>query len=417
MPIIPTAPETVSQCRLLQSLAKKSIPADGAMEKAALFIEAATPLVDMIISSPFREYTLHNRDHCKKILHLAGAILPDSTVDALSPLEHLIFVYSAYLHDMGMSLTAKERERILASDDFQDSLQASQEISDALPRARKRLESAVDENRLLIESEVYQLQEAALARFLRPRHALPNRYRELIAALKRHSNRPDLFEYRGVSFEEILIDICASHNLDAGVLAEVHGLHDERFPQRMAIGGAYLNAQFCAALLRLTDILDFDRERTPRILFDSLGIPIRSLPGAEVSLREWQKHMAVHTLEINPDEIVVSAETHHPVIEKTIRDFCVLMEREIRDTVTVLKQNRLAEQYSLELPVNVRAHIRSVGYVYKDMSLTLNQPRIMNLLMGERLYPEPAVALRELLQNSIDACSVRQHFDGLRTSS
>jgi molecular chaperone HtpG len=184
----------------------------------------------------------------------------------------------------------------------------------------------------------------------------------------------------------------------------------------MAIGGAYLNAQFCAAVLRLTDILDFDRERTPRILFESLGITIRSLPGAEVSLREWQKHMAVHSLEVNADEIVVSAETHHPVIEKAIRDFCVIIEREVRDTQTILRQNSVpvASQYVVDLPGNVRAQIRPVGYVYKDMSLSLNQSRIMALLMGERLYSEPAVALRELLQNSIDACSVRRHLENDR---
>lgn len=193
----------------------------------------------------------------------------------------------------------------------------------------------------------------------------------------------------------------------------MRGAHEERFPRRMAIGGAYVNAQFCAALLRLTDILDFDRERTPRILFESLGIPIRSLPGAEVSLREWQKHMAVHTLEVNADEIVVSAETHHPVIEKAIRDFCLVIEREIRDTLTILRQNNQAviAQYVVDLPGNVRPQLRPVGYVYKEMSLSLNQSRIIALLMGERLYREPAVALRELLQNSIDACSVCQQME------
>ena len=212
----------------------------------------------------------------------------------------------------------------------------------------------------------------------------------------------------------MLVNICVSHNLDAGVLAEVRGPHEERLPRRAAIGGAYLNAQFCAALLRLADILDFDRERIPRILLTAWGFPIRSVPGAEVSLLEWQKHMAVHTLEINSDEVVISAETHHPVIEKAIREFCSAIEREIRDTLAILRQNSVSVtgQYVIDLPGNVRPRIRSAGYVYKDISLSLNQSRVMTLLMGERLYPEPAAALRELLQNSIDACSVRQQMEG-----
>src|SRR5690348_12074689 len=88
MPIIPAAPESVSQCRMVAVLNQKSVPADGAADKVARFIEVASPLVDMIVSGPFREYTLHNRDHCKKLLHLAGAIIPDETMQSLSPLEH-----------------------------------------------------------------------------------------------------------------------------------------------------------------------------------------------------------------------------------------------------------------------------------------------------------------------------------------
>ena len=117
--------------------------------------------------------------------------------------------------------------------------------------------------------------------------------------------------------------------------------------------------------------MDFDRERTPLVLFESLGIQSRSLPGAEVTLLEWQKHMAVHTLEINQDEIVVSADSKHPVIEKTIREFSLLIEREIRDTLAVLKRNPLeiTKLFQIDLPISVRPHIRSLGYLYKDMSL------------------------------------------------
>jgi molecular chaperone HtpG len=123
--------------------------------------------------------------------------------------------------------------------------------------------------------------------------------------------------------------------------------------------------------------------------------------------------MAVHTLEINKDEIVISADSQHPVIEKTIREFSQIIEREIRDTLAVLKRNPLeiSERYQLDLPISVRPHIRSVGYIYKDMSLSLNQSRIMTLLMGERLYASPAAAVRELIQNSIDACEARRRLE------
>jgi molecular chaperone HtpG len=42
------------------------------------------------------------------------------------------------------------------------------------------------------------------------------------------------------------------------------------------------------------------------------------------------------------------------------------------------------------------------------MSLGMNQVAIMTLLMGEHLYSRKGVALREVIQNAVDACVVRQ---------
>jgi signal transduction histidine kinase len=411
------------ECLIYRQLKKKSSPGDGAIEKLDILVEQATPLLDSIISGPFKHFTLHNRDHAKKLLHLCEYVIDASTRESLSALEILVIAYSAYLHDLGMSITSpEERARILESQDFQDVLSEWPELSEAFQRSRKRLQeivelgdspespklgaAAVEAERLRIEGELFQLQEAAFVTYLRPRHATEQRYRELISLLKKASGRNDLFEFRGVSFEQHLINICASHNLDAGVLAEVRASNDERFPRQLVLSSQRLNSQFCAAVLRITDVLDFDRERTPRVLFESLGISSRALPGAEVSLEEWQKHMAVHSLDIRKDEIVIAAESKHPAIEKSIREFCQLIEREVRDTSTVLAHNtgEIAGIYKLQLPVVVRPQVTSVGYIYKEMSLVMNQVAIMSLLMGEHLYSQKGVALRELIQNSVDAC-------------
>jgi molecular chaperone HtpG len=414
MPIIAGAPSDLKKCRLYEVLLKKSTPEDGAAERLEVFLQSAIPIVDLTIAGPFKEYTLHNRDHSKKLVHLVGQMIPPHTMDNLSALECLLVIYSAFLHDMGLSITSIERERILASDKFSDSLQQWPEISDALARARGKLEFATEEGKFQLETEIYQLQEAALSAYLRPLHASAERYHDLIKRLRAASGRADLFDIRGVSFEEPLIDICCSHNLDAGSLAEVRGLYEERYPRDLTLGGEKANIQFCAALLRLADVLDFDRERTPRILFESLGISSRIVPGAEVTIQEWQKHMSVHSLAIDREEIVVSADSHHPVIEKGVKDFCGIIEREIRDTLAVLRRNpsEITAAYLIELPISVRARVRSFGYEFKDMSLEINQAAISSLLMGERLYSHPAVALRELIQNSIDACGARLKLEG-----
>jgi signal transduction histidine kinase len=341
---------------------------------------------------------------------LAEHLVADQTLEQLSVVELAVLIMSSYLHDLGMCLTASERKRLLLSPEFSDHLRGWPQLEQEIRTTRAKLRQAGAGEALVLETRLFQLQEAALASFLRRRHAAPDRYAQLTQVLKETAGRADLFQTAGVSFEAELIDICGSHNLDAAVLLQARSAYDDRFPRDLAIGGFRLNTQFCAAVLRLADILDFDRERTPRVLFESIGVADSTLPNASVSLREWNKHMAVHAITIGENEIVVSADSTHPAIERSVRDFCAIIEREVRDTASVLKRNAppIVEVYRVDLPISVRAQIRSIGYTYRDLAFRLDESSISRLLMGDALYSNKTVALRELIQNAIDACRVKQ---------
>ena len=45
-----------------------------------------------------------------------------------------------------------------------------------------------------------------------------------------------------------------------------------------------------------------------------------------------------------------------------------------------------------------------------DLALRLNETAVMTLLMGTSLYPTRYAAIRELIQNSVDACLVRSYL-------
>ncbi|MES2373376.1 MAG: ATP-binding protein [Bacteroidota bacterium] len=413
--IIASPPENYQETKIYKLLATKSTPADELLNKVTSFINTVKPLQELIIAGPFRDYTLHNPNHSKKLLHLAGYIIPESTQADLSALDLAIMIMSFYLHDLGMVLTQTERERITSSDDFQDFLQVRPEFGNKLKRLREKVDAGemMEKERLLIETSIFQLIEAALAEYLRPLHATKSRYQQLISLINASSTKNDLFNISGVSFENELVDVCISHNLNSSVLIETTGIHQERFPREHIINGLAVNLQYCAAILRLVDILDFDRERTPRSLFNALGIQNKLLPGFEISLKEWDKHLSIHTISINGDEIVISGDSHHPTIEHAIREFCKIIESEIKETQTILKQNKseILERFQLNLPFIVRAQIRSIDYVYKDYSIKLNESAIVNLLMGENLYVNTFAAVRELIQNSIDACNLRRKLE------
>lgn len=407
---IPPPPVDVRECRVYRELRTVSQPSDGLVERVEAFLVTVTPLLELVIAGPFQHYTLHNPGHAKKLLHLTDQILPEESLGKLSALELAVLVMSAHLHDLGMVLTSTERFRVLASEEFAEHLRSWPELFQQLQAARAKHATARPTDQLFLEAHIYQLQDAALASFLRPRHAQRDRYANLIEHLKESSGRADLFQVSGVSFENELIDICVSHNLDPGVLLESRGPYEDRFPRAVALAGHVLNSQFCAAVLRLTDILDLDRERTPRVLFESIGIAESVLPGSDVSLREWSRHLALHSMTVSDDELVISADSHHPAIERAILDFAAAIEREIRDTLSVLRKNpqSIVDRYRIELPISVRARVRSIGYTYREFAFRLDQTSISTLLMGESLYGTPYVAFRELVQNAVDACRVRQ---------
>lgn len=50
-------------------------------------------------------------------------------------------------------------------------------------------------------------------------------------------------------------------------------------------------------------------------------------------------------------------------------------------------------------------------YLYQKAQFNLSKSQVIDLLMGTKLYGDPEVALRELLQNSIDACLLRSAME------
>lgn len=411
--IIPRPPETIHETAIFRRLLRQT-DVDGLYSKVNRFLDAATPLVDNIIGGPFKHYTLHNRDHAKKLVHLAEYIIDLSTLNELTRFECMLIIYASYLHDMGLSIPEAELRSILRSEAFAVHIAEDRNLANSIEAKRAQLAASLNSEKPDLERDIADLHSVALTGFLRPLHATRDRYEKLIDQIRGSLPGDDPFSIRGVSFEEELIDICVSHNLDATALAQMRSAHEERFSRKLVISDHYANTQFVAAVLRLTDILDCDFERTPRILFNSLGIRDNNLPGAEVSLREWEKHLAVQQLELRSDELVITATSQHPTVEATVKTFASQIEQEVRQTLAIIRRNprEVTDRYQLRLPTTVRCEIRARGYVYMDLSIRLDESAVTGLLMGTRLYPSRYACVRELIQNGLDACSVRGHLGG-----
>ncbi len=381
--------------------------------KIDILVREISPILATIGRGTFEDYTLHDSIHSRKLLHIAGYIIPNSVLESLSLLELTVIIMSCYVHDLGMVVIQQNKTTILKSQEFQTFLETNPEYIERIKDCEGKMSEVSQENRMPFLDVLGQIQDAAITKYVRPMHASIKRYKELFDTLHLLRNYPDLFSIEGTSFEEELLLICSSHNEPTSFLRKEDVNGSKVFDTECYVCNQKLNMQFCAAVLRLADILDFDRERTPSTLFRAIGIENKALPGFKISLREWNKQMATHTIRITDDNIIVNANCTNPSIEHSIRELCSYISQEISDTQNVLKNNRqeICESYSLDLPIFVKPVIRSVGYTYKDYSLKLNEKAVINILMGERLYAKSYVAARELVQNAIDACNVRVGVD------
>ena len=412
---ITATPDDYKQTKLYQQLQKESIKnGDGLVANVDKFITVIQPILNTIGRDAFSDYTLHNPLHSRKLLHLSGFIIPDDVVGSLSSLELTVLIMSFYLHDLGMVSLYDDKAAILASDEFQTFLYSHDNFSSRITSIREEIEKADDANKPLLENVLSQLNNAALTDYLRPKHADIDRYESALAKVLDGDDKEKLFQIDGVSFKKELLQICHSHMDSSYTLSAVDSTTGKMvFDLENYICRQTFNMQYCAAILRIADIMDFDMERTPESLYRAIGIADKQLPGFKISLKEWTKQMAVHTITITDNEIMVKGNCNSPSIENAIREMCAIIEREIRDTMSVVRSAKadIAARYHIDLPQNVRVDIRSNGYTYKDYSIQLNDSAIRNLLMGNNLYSRNYVAARELIQNAVDACQVRKRFE------
>lgn len=258
-----------------------------------------------------------------------------------------------------------------------------------------------------------QAEEALLALDTRERHAFRERYHEIIGQIRDFHDRdrtriPDIdkcFSFDGDSFRDKLIEVCVSHNEDPDVLVDRQHSDRSRFPRDYPVGMANMDTLMVAAALRLADILDFDRERTPPTLFHYL-VPSSLSHGVDISALEWSKHLSISNWEIEPTAVVFRGRCNNHIVHHAIVQFCGTIQEEIASTRAVFNVGEL-HGWPFILPELVKAEIHEDGYHYVPYQFELDDARVYELLMGRAIYDNPLVPIRELIQNAVDACSYR----------
>ena len=338
----------------------------------------------------FRTYTDHSMRHCEQMFAILGWLVPAEVQRNLTDPECALLVLAVYLHDLGMLTTQKEFDSRASDPSYahfeqlylQDFDPASQQSADHLTAQHFIFEEYIRHTHAdRISAWITDVALAGAAQG-----------QEMLGLL--HSTPEAFRHYLGV--------ICRSHHRN--------DLHDRNnYPPDLHLGNRpedVANVQFLSICLRLADILHMSSDRTPPLEFRLVS------PRNPVSAREWAMQLQVSGIglsQADSSEIKVDAVCDDHRMYFYLRDFVALADAELQRCRSWLDSMppAVVARYHLDARRVSREGLRAEGFVAERFELQLDQRRVIELLMGHNLYGDAKVAIRELVQNSIDAVRVR----------
>lgn len=354
------------------------------------------------VNGTFVTYTKHDISHVNKMLEMLDWIIPPVTKKNMTTVDWLMIVLSIYFHDFGMIVTSEEYNRRNENQLFQEfliKLNMDSESKDYLDRTEKMSPD---------EKEKFFYQE-----FVRSQHAI--RIREWItSSVSRYwgdSIKPltdeigDSLKKLPIRFKQNLADICESHHKDNLDDIKIYPLCQRYGDNKDELA----NVQYSALILRTADLLHITKDRTPSVMYKIIHF------SDPKSVDEWNKQSGTFSVhmksreynETDPDSHIIKVSADF----KEERPFFSLTEYVTYANDQIIQSKRWADN-SQKNPdgknyifpwQGVIGDIRVEGNAPHQMSFKLDRGRLLNLLVGHTIYNDPKVAIRELLQNSIDA--------------
>jgi len=411
------------------------------------------------ITRQMSNYDIHDEKHSSKVLENIENLLGDKA-NSLSCYELILIYSSCFLHDAAMALPKWEYNMLKAAEgcnecydnkieypirnDFKPAQSLSslksfidkkkKKIYGDFTTASKFVFSPKNEEDLQIDIakrvNAYEIFRNEFADKLEEKknnlHEYLN-YSDLIRSefiRKTHHSR--IVDYINNLKQELKTAIGDAAAVDVlNDLSQVCRAHGEtiKFIEKLnlesnvdQIGKA--NLRFVAIVLRLGDIIHFSSDRAPLSLFSEKMITDSD------SLAHWRAKFNDTRYELiisqtGKKTIKFHAYCSDPQIYYFLHEYLDCVDAEIGnyfsflynlDFLKVTKDN-----YDLQLNDEVdRTTVSADPEVFTPdhtAKFTMDQSKILSLLMGAQLYKDEFLCLRELYQNSLDACKCMQAQD------
>lgn len=367
----------------------------------------------------FQNYSRHDSSHSMAILNAVERFLGTDRIERMSIGDLWLLLNAAYGHDIGMAVKYDE---IL--DLWQNNSEFYEYIIDMakLPEyhLQEEAEYFLQIHNLLtgkeqmdgITDRKYQVVEWTRAwpvRIRRSMMVLTNEYFR-----KNHVNRSKKFFENFIDASGVKV---AERRLYKALERVIYS-HGESFSyvlkdleyEEDGFGKDNIHPKFIAAMLRLGDLLDMDNGRFDAMAMEHFG----ELP--YVSKEHLKKHLALSHLRITDRQIEATERTE----EGDVSDVCLNWFRMIDEEVKNITNswNRIVplemggctfRECKLEVYLNGELCNQKYQKEYK-----IDKKKFMDMLIGDKLYNDALVFIREYVQNAMDASKVMISRNGDR---
>jgi hypothetical protein len=353
------------------------------------------------VSVYFPHYSRHDESHSRQILVHIERLLGAENISKLTATDTWLLLEAAYLHDIGMIISDEHLKNDY--DEIKKYVEKTKHLENgdtlivmnALLASKEKTASSVFASVDISPFHAVKLLREIIADFYRTKH--PERANSIILEpldIGLNSPRNELLPRR---FFGLLGKICAYHGASFEKLMELP-------KQQVGIGIDDCHPRFIACLLRLGDLLDLDDNRFCPVMMKMAG----ELP--RISEAHHQKHLAIRHFRADPELIEVEADcpSYESYIETT-KWFGWLRE-EVKNQMGKWFDIVPSRDFGLLPSVgDLKAHLKDWQVFSEDKrpQFTLDRDRMFELLQGAGIYDGKEQAMRELLQNAVDATLIR----------
>lgn len=379
----------------------------------------------------FPEYTDHGIDHIQSVLNTSEQIITEKSWEILTPEDIYVLISAILLHDCAMHIDKNGLWALITHDKFNGAtLGKFEKISWEIKWNEFKIKiKRFEENDWINffgkfetvvlpeidEINIMDYQKIIIGDFIRQYHG---DIAEIIATYGipcKSDNDNNSYEIFNSNFTSL--------NQLAGFIAKSHNYHlremvDQLGGEQTARNYCSVHSAYLMAVLRIADYLQFTNARTPKILFKIRGTGMCS----PVSLKEWKTHLSIlhsHYEHSDNELLFVDAQPEEAHILEKMQILFSNIQYELDSCWAVIGEIYSRYSYLSNFGLTIR-RIRSnidnpQEYIKMNhkkfypeiLKIKSDNEKILPLLVAPLYGDFPQIGIRELLQNSIDACNER----------